>query len=270
MGATGTTPQWTVEIPDSSDIYQNVFFDKVQQTLDGGYVFIGHTNMQTTDYAVTYPHLYINGYEKDLIVVKYSSTGQFLWKKAYGGLSMDRGIDIKNTPDGGYICLGYTMSFNENLQACPMGAGFGLCGGIWLFKINEIGDMQWQKRLANADTLSLDIPTSFCTTTDGGYLISAVTSADAGCDPTSHFSIIKTNGQGTELWQTDLPTLSCWAGGNTPYFVENTDDGGFIATGEYGSDTGSTFKHIFIVKGNSNGVIEWTKKYDRGRAMLLS
>lgn len=79
----------------------------VQQTLDGGYIIAG--------YAANEPYYY-----EDLYLIKTDSSGDTLWTRTYGGITMvdlDYGYSVKQTNDGGYIVAGLTYSFGNQSQA---------------------------------------------------------------------------------------------------------------------------------------------------------
>ena len=72
----------------------------VQQTSDGGYVIVG----LTTSFGAG---------SQDAYFVKTNSIGDVLWERTYGGSSSDWSNSIQETPDGGYITVGWTASFGE-------------------------------------------------------------------------------------------------------------------------------------------------------------
>ncbi len=67
------------------------------------------------------------------LVVKLSLDGEILWQKTYGGPSYDHFSDAAVTSTGEIIVTGSSDSF-----------GIGLYD-VWLLKINENGDIIWQK-----------------------------------------------------------------------------------------------------------------------------
>ena len=130
----------------------------VRQTMDGGYVVVGHSNrsngfsdiwlvktsadgdslwsltygvsdrneaggsvLQTSDsgYVIAGYSDYPDG---DLLLVRTDSDGNVLWDRVFGGPEWDGGYDIQATSDGGYVVAGATNSF---------GAG---SGDAWLVK----------------------------------------------------------------------------------------------------------------------------------------
>ncbi|MBX7109551.1 MAG: T9SS type A sorting domain-containing protein [Chitinophagales bacterium] len=74
--------------------YNGGMSNAVCQTSDGGFVITGTSN-------------------GDIILIKTNSTGSLLWAKAFNPGTTDRGMDVKQTADGGYVIAGYTGSFGN-------------------------------------------------------------------------------------------------------------------------------------------------------------
>ena len=70
---------------------------------------------------------------KDGLILKMDYNGNVLWNKIYGGAEEDDLREIIQTSDGGYIAVGTTKSYGDNL------------GDIWITKFDASGDSTWFK-----------------------------------------------------------------------------------------------------------------------------
>ncbi len=118
----------------------------VSRTMDGGYIFTGHTESF--------------GLGCDVYLVKINSSGDTLWTKTYGGMPGGaEGNVIKETFDNGYIIAGYTItSTNE--------------GDIYLIKTDSLGNLKWHKTIGG---LWEEEAYAIQQTSDSGYIIAGFT-----------------------------------------------------------------------------------------------
>ncbi len=104
----------------------------VVQTNDGGFLMVGNT--ESDDFDITNP---LGSY--DYWVVKIDALGNLQWQKNYGGSGIEIAYSITKTTDGNYLVLGDTRSTDQQVTN-PKGNA-----DAWLIKINENGDLLWQK-----------------------------------------------------------------------------------------------------------------------------
>ncbi|NOR88383.1 MAG: hypothetical protein GQ527_12310, partial [Bacteroidales bacterium] len=191
----------------------------IQQTTDGGYIITGWTKS------------YGNG-ETDVYLIKTDSDGDTLWTKTFGGIEEDKGISIQQTTDGGYIITGETKSF---------GNGYG---DIYLIKTDNIGDTLWTKTYGG---YFFDEGSCVQETTDGCYVITGSTASygNGGYD----VYLIKTDNNGDTLW------TKTYGGENSEkgYWVQQTNDGGYIITGWTASF--GIGMDMYLIKTDSEGNI---------------
>jgi hypothetical protein len=83
-------------------------------------------------------NVYVTGYTQsfgaggqDVLILKYSSGGNFLWSKTWGGSGNEFGNSIKVGPDGLLYITGYTSSF---------GAGWY---DLFLLQLDTDGNLKW-------------------------------------------------------------------------------------------------------------------------------
>ena len=146
-------------------------------TSDGGYIMVGVT---------TKP----DPYDYDIIFIKFNVCGQKEWCKIFSTPgNSDYGLKVKQIP-GGYIAL--VKYFKDWIHQ-----------RIWLFKLDNLGDIIWQKLYAQADTnIFNEEGRELLLTSDGGYLITG--DASYLVPPWTfgyrHPLIIKTDSNGVYQW----------------------------------------------------------------------
>jgi len=202
----------------------------VQQTTDGGYIIIGHTNSFGT-----------NDDDYDFYLVKTDAYGNETWNRTFGGTDIDWGYSVQQTTDGGYILTGVTKSYGPGGHDC------------WLIKTDANGNMIWDKTFG---TRFADYGYSVQQTTDGGYIIAGRTNSFSDEFIDYDFWLIKTNAYGNMIWNKTYG----FSGKNIEeaYSVQQTTDGGYILVG-----TTCDFRildfNLYVVKTDADG----KKIYDR-------
>ena len=195
----------------------------VSQTADGGYIAVGSTD----DYGAG---------DLDVYLIKTDVHGDTLWTRTYGGLELDEGYSVQQTPDSGYIITGYTSSF---------GAGNN---DVYLIKTDARGIAKWTKTYGGAMT---DIGNSVQLTADGGYIIAGVYS-----DSDYDVWVIKTDANGDTLWTRAYSGEGSGIGTS----IRPTTDGGYVVAG-YTCFPHKQFEDVYLIKTNANGDSLWTRTY---------
>ena len=196
------------------------------ETIDGGFILTGRTESFGAVWS-------------DIWLVKTNSEGDSLWTKSYGGagFSDDIGYEVRQLTDGGYIILGTT-------QTTSIDSSF-----IWLLRTDADGDTLWTNKYGHHEyngAYSLEV------TSDGGFIIAGYSQPLSG--GSSDIYILKTDGEGNELW-------SQIYGGNssdTGLSVVETLDGGYLAAGETFS-FGSGMNDAILIKYSQDGEFIWEK-----------
>ena len=173
------------------------------------------------------------------IAISAISQPDTLWTRTYGRVLDDRGEDVQQTTDGGYILAGCTKSY---------GAGNY---DFYLIKTDAAGDTIWTRACGGS---TIDWARSVQQTTDGGYIVAGYTmSYGAG---SKDFYLVKTDSAGDTLW------TRTYGGSNDDqaYSVQQTTDGGYILSGATMS-YGAGSKDFYLIKTDSAGVALWTRTY---------
>ncbi len=226
------------------------FSRDVQNTSDGNYIVCGFA--KSNDGDVTQ-----NLGNRDAWVVKLSPTGDIIWQKTFGGSDEDAFYSIKETNDGGFITVGYTVSNNGDVT------GNHGNGDIWLVKLTSTGDITWQKTLGGT---GYDDCNNIQLTNDGNYIIGGYTFSNNGDVIGQHgfgdYWIVKIDNNGAIIWQKAL-------GGSVDdkcNSVKQNIDGSYIVCGYVRSTDGDiTEVHggddAWLVKLSSTGDIIWQKTF---------
>jgi len=232
----------------------------VINTADGGYAILGYTN--SIDGDVIGKTLAVNDYW----LLKLDANGILQWNQTYGGSKDDRGQQLRQTSDGGFILTGYAMSDDGD------GSNNEGFHDNWILKLGPQGNIEWEKSFGfSGHDHSYDI----IETEDGGYFFIGfldITAARAD-GYTEKGQNLTRHGVG-EFWGTKID-----AGGNIiwrKYFggtnndrahaVVQANDGGFVLAGFSESDdfdiSNSKGSYDFwVVKLSATGELIWEHSY---------
>lgn len=203
----------------------------LQATSDGGYVVAGST------------WAYASNVE-DLIVLKLDAAGRIEWQRVIGGQEEDKAYGgIHQTPDGGFIVVGFTMANDYGSHV------------VWLLKLSSYGEIEWQKTYGTA--YSLDFPYASNLTTDQGYIISGQTYSFGDNRVHPNIWLLKLYADGEIEWQRTFGGDNIDESSDT---IHQTEDGGYIFAGStwsFGAGEGD----FWIIKFDSFGDIEWQRTY---------
>jgi hypothetical protein len=200
--------------------YEECYF--VRQTTDGGYIVAGMTMS------------FGNG--DQVYLVKTNASGILTWQRNYGGTATECGYSVQQTSDGGYIIVGGTESFGNDIQ-------------VYLIKTNASGDTLWTRTYGGP---GWDEGYSVRQTSDGGYIVAGRTE-----DLVNYYQVylLKTDASGDTLWSR--------AYGGTDYdrgeSVQQTSDGGYIVAGR--TDSFGDSYQVYLLKTDAFGDTLWTKTY---------
>ena len=202
----------------------------VKQTADEGYIIIGSTSSPYEPYGISIG---------DFWLIKTNSNGLEEWNKTFGGKNDDVGTSVQQTNDGGYIITGSTESFGAGRE------------DVWFVKTDTNGNKVWDKTFGGIDD---DMGYSVQQTIDGGYIITGFTYS-FGID-LSDVWLIKTDSNGVEMWNKTFGGIDDDMG----YSVQQTDDGGYIITGET-SSLSDTDTYVYLVKTDGDGNKMWDETF---------
>ena len=243
-------------------------------TSDGGYILTGMTTSFGTG-------------NMDVWLIKTDSNGEEDWNKTFGGSDDDQGVSVQQTSDGGYIIAGLTRSYGaggadgwliktdssgneqwsktfgdriggeylvsvqQTIDGGYIAAGRNYLDNSWtssnvlVIKTDSNGDVQWEKAFGGP---YLDSCLWIQQTSDGGYIITGQSQIYSS-DEEEDFSLRKLDSNGIEEWSRFYGERDSFDTGTS---VEETVDGGFIATGVISNN-------VVLIKTDGNGCMEWSK-----------
>ncbi len=115
----------------------------VRTVSDHGFILTGYSSSFGTANA-------------DVYLIKTDSLGNLQWSKLYSGPNADYGYSVLQTPDGGYIVSGITISF-FSVQS------------NYLLRTDNAGNLMWSKIYTQASQY-FDSRSPLLQTTDGGFM----------------------------------------------------------------------------------------------------
>ena len=183
------------------------------------------------------------------------------WQNALGGNSLETAHSIQPTNDGGCIVAGFALS-NNNGDVQGVHGG----GDVWVVKLSQAGDIQWQKAVGGGST---EVAYAVQQTTDGGYIVAGKTYSNNGDVSGNHgdldYWVVKLSANGSIEWQKTLGGSSRDEGNS----IHQTSDGGYIVAGNSVSNDGDVtgnhgYYDFWVVKLSSMGEIEWQRSIGGG------
>ena len=206
--------------PDSGDVYTSSLI----LISDGGILatgsYVDSTNQQS-----------------EIEIIKLDSTGNFLWKNVFGGNNYDAGSTSIETPDKGFLTLGWTRSF---------GFGNNSNRDIILVKWDSLGNKLWHKTYGGPN---MDSGFGITATSDGNYLLAC---GRYGITDIQSW-LAKVDGNGNLLWNKFYGTRS------EIWWAKERFDGSIVSVG---ADRTSQYDNGYIIKTDSLGAKVWDRHFN--------
>jgi hypothetical protein len=149
--------------------------------LDDGYAFIASTHSNDGDVSGLHgpPGGPPDGWG-DIWVVRLNEQMEIIWQKCIGGYDVDHPNYITQTEDGGFVVIGITRSNDGDVSGNPSWPG--TYAAIWVVKLDENGDIEWQKCYGGWGSETLENPHTILKKSDYNYVIAASTTFSPSFD----------------------------------------------------------------------------------------
>jgi len=195
----------------------------VQQTWDKGYIIVGQSGSDEQ--------------QNEVSLIKTDSSGTMQWSRTFGGLGGDYGYHVQQTPDGGYVLAGESVS-----------QGIGGQGAVWVIKTDSSGVETWNSFFGGQKN---DGGKVVQRTSDDGYAVLGYTENYG--EGSGEVCLLKFNSEGDLRWSNTFGGT----GYDIGYSMKQTSDGGYIISGKTDS-FGDVYRDVYLIKTNALGVIEWS------------
>ncbi|MEL7021368.1 MAG: hypothetical protein AAGK47_07170, partial [Bacteroidota bacterium] len=228
----------------------------VIQTSDGGFLVGGESDSDIGgDRSVP------NRGGLDYWIIKIDSAGNKQWDRAIGGNDEDILRTIVKTEDNGYLLGGYSLSNRSGEKSAD---SYG-DRDFWVVKIDQIGNIQWDRTFGGADRDQL---LSIKPTFDNEFILGGWSQSDISgvkTTPTyggNDFWVVKMTENGDMVWDVT------YGGDNEDVLqdIEPTSDGSFVLGGfSRSSISGNKIsaslgeQDFYIIKINRNGNRIWER-----------
>ncbi len=196
-----------------------------------------------------------------LATLPFLTHGQALpiaWQRCYGGYNHDNAERIcAPTTGSGYVFAGSTYSEDGDIPGTLRGSADCL-----VMQVDTMGNVLWTRTIGgpSLERVYSIWPTSY------GYIFGGFTNSNAvdvsGNHGGSDAWLVKLDDTGAVIWQ------KCYGGTGNEHFssIVPTADGGCLAVGATSSPdgdvvgySGTSMLHMWVVKINDTGAIEWQK-----------
>jgi hypothetical protein len=231
-------------------------------TPDGGFVLLCRIAASGGDVTQYYGSW-------DNWMCKCDSLGNIEWEKTIGNEWLDSGMQMLINSEGHIMMIGAAAHYG-GIVDCD---AEDYMGDVWLVELDMEGNVLWQRCYGGS---SYELGYVIRELEDGYIFAVSCYSADGdvtghhgpGGDPPvgkSDIWVVRINDQGDITWQKSLGGYDY----ETPYFIDQVSDGGFIVIGTTNSNDGdvsgnhalpeSGYHDIWMVKLGNAGDLEWQK-----------
>ena len=225
----GSMDYWLIKLDNSGAVewektYGGIYKDELQsiiETKDDGYLAGGYSNSPVSGNKNedTFG-------EGDFWILKLDKLGNIQWQRTIGGEQDDRLYTLLESREGGYIAGGNSSSGATGRKSESNGKGTD----FWLIKLEESGEIDWQKTFDFGET---DVLTSLIENEDGSLLLGGYAQSEAtgkkrtDAKGINDYIALKIDPEGEEIWKAEVGSN----GTDILRKAVETRDGGYLLAG---------------------------------------
>ena len=118
----------------------------------GGYCAVGFTNSNDLDVSGFHDTIFSGYHPDDVWVILVDSNLNLVWQRALGGSAFEEGLKVAQTPDGGFIIVGWTSSVDGDVANNHPGGPCwnNKCPDGWIIKLDPLGNLIWEQTLGGS------------------------------------------------------------------------------------------------------------------------
>ncbi|MCS3800210.1 T9SS type A sorting domain-containing protein [Niastella sp. OAS944] len=199
-----------------------------------------------------------SGSLSDFRVTKMGQDGKIIWDKYAGGSGSDFLRKSINTPDGGFILTGLTLSVDGDVVGFH-GPVKGANYDVWVVKFSANGAIEWTQIIGGT---AVDDFVQAEVLPDGSILILGKTnSVDGdfqGNDGLYKPFVVKLANDGSVIWKTRIGTKS-----NDPKKMIIKSNGNIVVAGDFFDtpDSNHYLNDFFVTELSANGMVLWWNSF---------
>jgi len=215
--------------------FYNASVSAIEESSDGGYVVSGAIVSFAYGYEVS----------SGAWIARLDSAGDILWQRLVEdeGPAFDSFNSVSQTRDGGFAVAGFTYPSS------------GIVAHLWVMKFDSGGSLLWQNVYTGGGITGAF---SIQQTSDGGFIVGGFTEEIYLLAAW----LLKLDSSGGIVWQKAFAVGDSSRAYSEFYSVQQTSDGGYVATGE-----GPT--EVIVVRTDGFGNLVWEKGLGEGSRAVV-
>jgi len=221
--------------------WRRLFGDTNRTESPQNFVEVDHKGLAVLSQTVNY----VDGNDDGQVhLLKVDSLGNQVWEQEYGGALYESGSSLLQTPDQGFLLLGWTRSFGNGQR------------DFYLTKTDSLGEQEWQRTYGDE---GFDSGSSIIALSDGNYLLAGY----RNLSERRQGYMYKIDPIGTIIWENEYGESNTTEEFNKVIELPNGD---IVAAGLYdpfGASVQQSDNGGLLVKTDGEGNELWRRTYQK-------